>query len=200
MADMGFSYQPGGDGGMQRPNGPGGQSVSPQEALRVLSFRVPKRPNTFAPGSLLPGAPSGGGMDAGALSAIVGQLMKLMQPGGGGSADTFSAGLGRENAMNGRGGFQNMTFKPTGGAGSVVPQMSPRPYQAPTFTPGSGEGKGVQDLFGNDVAQESGGGMKQDVGSVDAGPPDISNTFHNWLGGERDMNGRGFDLSGLMRG
>jgi hypothetical protein len=192
MADMGYSYQPGGYGGQQQNGSQNGQSVSPQEALRVLSFRVPKRPQgAFTPGSLLPGAQAGGGMDASALNAIVGQLMQMMKPAGTMSQPSSPVSDGRPS------GQSSVNFTPAGGAGSVVPQMpQTRGYQAPTFTPGGGDGESATDLFGNDIGRDAGGGSRQDVGAAN----NLSNTFSGWLDRERGQNGRGFDLSGLTRG
>jgi hypothetical protein len=66
----GFSYQP----AEQMATGGQSQSVSPQEAVRILSLRLPKRtPNAPVPSQLL-NAPAGGGV--GDLTQFIRMLMQ----------------------------------------------------------------------------------------------------------------------------
>jgi hypothetical protein len=78
---IGYSFQPGvdtvsmGGGGASAPN------ISPQQAVKILSFRVPKAPlggNTLAPRELLQSA-GAAGMPGGSLNALLSALAQLMQ-------------------------------------------------------------------------------------------------------------------------
>jgi hypothetical protein len=87
-AGIGYSFAPGAD--QQLPggqNGQGRQGMSPQDAVKLLSLRIPERPapSGIAPQALLQGQGAAGMAGGGGLQAIIRALMS-MQGGGAGGA------------------------------------------------------------------------------------------------------------------
>ncbi len=182
MADFGYTFQPGGGNGrMTGTDGSGaGGNVSPQEAIRILSFRVPKQPmaGAIAPQALLPGATQQASQSA-SLNTIVSALMQAIKP-----SRTSTAQM---PAMGGGGGMssqQNISFNTGGGIGPVVPPGTFQ-YPTPTFTPGGDATNrpSVTDLFGNDVSREGGGGMKEVTATGDG-------SYSDWVNKENALNDR----------
>jgi hypothetical protein len=94
--ELGISFSPFGQPDQGQQQGPGGRAASPQDAIRVLSFRPPRTvgasspvaaPLLNAPGAAAFGGgsfgPAGGNLDQ--LLALIFGLRKPMQPGGSGS-------------------------------------------------------------------------------------------------------------------
>lgn len=75
----GYSYQPGAQAMPQQGGSP--RALSPQEAVRILSLRLPKHPqNSPVPAALLNSAGGGGSPD---LTALLRALMQARSDGGG---------------------------------------------------------------------------------------------------------------------
>jgi hypothetical protein len=97
--ELGISFSPFGQPNQQDQQGPSGRGASPQDAIRVLSFRPPRTVGANAPvasqllnargGAGFGGSPLGGfgpaGNDLEQLLALLYGLRKPMQPGGSGS-------------------------------------------------------------------------------------------------------------------
>jgi hypothetical protein len=83
MPEIGYSFAP---GATSRPNQAGGGSgngygISPQEAVRILSLRVPDRPSptAIAPLPLLQ-SPGGAAAGASGLQSMIAALMQAFRP------------------------------------------------------------------------------------------------------------------------
>lgn len=177
---VGYDYQP--RGTMRADQSGQTGRLTPQEAIRILSFRVPKR----APQAFTPLVPQGSGqVQAGgsALNTILRALMTSMDPQGGMDGPAESVVQQREMQP----AASRLTFTPTGGAGSVVAPPTPSTYRAPTITPGDdGTGRGVRNLFGDLVTDDPTEGTKTTADDTQS-----LGSFAGWLSRERDMNGRG---------
>lgn len=122
------------EGGANGPQGSGKVGgISPQEAVRILSLRVPERPSAsaLAPLPLLTGA---GGRAAGAqgLDALIQGLLQafpqLPNPGGSGN------GRGPDPRVPSFGGPGTPSQR--GGGGEVPPQAPPPNLPPPVIRPG----------------------------------------------------------------
>ena len=155
---LGISFSPFSQQNQQQAQTPGTRSVTPQDAIRILSFRPPRTVGAASPipGALLNapgGAAFGGGGQFGAAGGNLEQLLALL------------FGQGRMNTGGG-GGFNE---SPAMGQNSPLPweQAGPAPWQGtppvvsktppPFFKPGQGEqpnnaplpgGTAGPDLFG----------------------------------------------------
>lgn len=107
--DIGFSYAPGSNSRLDMQQGQqGARGISPQQAVKILSLRVPERPSptAIAPMALLQ---SQGGMapGAGGLQSMIAALIQAFKP----------------QMDSGNGGFSGGTFQP----GDVSSERPPVP-------------------------------------------------------------------------
>lgn len=139
------------------PNSPQGGAnaggMSPQEAVQILSLRVPERPSPTALAPL-PLLTSPGGMGAGAqgLDSMIAALIQAF--GGGGSG----LGRGPNPQMPTFGGPDTPSQRPGGGGSRVeIPPFAQKPpmnIPPPHFRPGAPPGQG-------EIGGEIGGGGAQ---------------------------------------
>jgi hypothetical protein len=164
-ANLGYAFAPGAD--QQLPggqNGQGRQGMSPQDAVKLLSLRVPERPAAggIAPQALLQGQ-GAAGMGGGGLQAIIRALMSMQGGGGaqgmmGGGGMGGGGGLPTPRVIPGIGdGAQGM---PTGGAQgfNITPEMLQqfmnRPLDPSGRTLGGGGGFGGNAWSGGQMPQQ----------------------------------------------
>lgn len=129
---LGFSYQPGAmqsipTGSGQRPAVSG---VQPQGPANILSLRIPRNvgPSPIAPRQLLTSPGAQGAPD---LNALIGMLLRTMQPPTG---DSGVSGMRPEDLYPGR-AFGVGNARPLQGAGVAFPQ-TPSSMPPPRITPG----------------------------------------------------------------
>lgn len=143
MANLGISFSPFGDPNSPQPQGGGqqGGAISPQEAIRVLSLRIPRAVGAGAPTPLLPGGPGAGGAAFGG-GANLEQLLALL---------FGRPGMPSTEPMNARDLFApptQMNYARPPGYHPPIPDptepMPPTPPKAPRPTVGFGEPEDTQ--------------------------------------------------------
>lgn len=116
----GYSYQPQGAASGQQVNAGQAATISPQEAVRILSLRLPKRlPNAPVPHSLLAG---GGGGGVGDLNAVIQRLMQAFGQSGGATGGP-GAQTGRLDAPGLSPGADGGYAQVGGGYGTDAPSL-----------------------------------------------------------------------------
>ncbi len=156
-AGVGYSFDPsaGGQGHPGQGEDPSGFSrMSPQQAVKLLSLRIPERApgqGGIAPQALLtsPGsaaasaAPMGGSQGAGSMSQVIASLMKMYAPGYqsgepsmGGQAQPAMPPPAWGGALEGfGGGNRQATPRVTPGLEEGAQRQQAPPLQAPTPPP-----------------------------------------------------------------
>jgi len=168
----GYSYQPEPTGLGQASDGnQTGAAISPQEAVRVLSLRLPKRlPNSPIPSSLLAGAGGQGSGGSSSLNVLLQALMQAFGQSGGatgrqlvgpGPSQGMDAGLNTTPQYGDTAQVQAPTLPspritigddpnqriPLGGDGGPTPRPPDTSGGIPAFRTQFGTGGGRQPLF-----------------------------------------------------
>ena len=131
---VGYSFDPGA-ASLGRPQGEdqAGSRMSPQQAVKLLSLRIPERApgqGGLAPQALLQGSGSAG-MPSGSMSQVIASLMKMYAPG-------YQSG---EPSMGGQAQPQSQPAMPAPSWGGALEGFGGGNRQAtPRVTPGLEEG------------------------------------------------------------
>lgn len=187
MDNFGLSFSPLGQGGPTNPNNPGTPSGSGnpvQDAIKVLSLRIPKVVGAGAPSPqvLLGGAGGGmggaasvpGGAGLGGNAAMFEQLLRQLF-GGGGSVGTAPSGPQFDPMQGNSGPAMPPQPNQAGPFNGPLP-TPPRPGSGPTPTFGYGDGTNPAPLpagEASDLPWNNGGPV---LGNGNGMNPDIRNS------------------------
>lgn len=139
---IGYRFQIGANGNREDENGGQGRGISPQEAVKILSLRVPERPSPTAvvPLELL-NSPGGAAAGAQGLDSMIAALIQAFRPPfvGGGASGSAGGGAPAAPVLPPLPGLPPMT---PGAPGPVAPlpigDAPSAPGQAPRIPPGLG--------------------------------------------------------------